>query len=111
MHPRYYDTEIGGFYPVLSITEGMFETRSNLAATLGHEVEVHFQQQIVPAGMKQETDPVKYAQNEVKALQYNVENAKRFGNTPAEVANFKREIEQKTKDYRLDEIPSGKDQK
>ena len=50
MHQRYYDTEIGGFYPVLSITEGMFETRSNLAATLGHEVEVHFQQQIVPAG-------------------------------------------------------------
>lgn len=64
-----------------------FSSKSNLAATLGHEV-VHDDQIDVLQG-EMEIDDVKIALNEVEAYDFNIRNARRVGNTPAEVAKFK----------------------
>jgi RHS repeat-associated protein len=77
---------------VLILGQDAFSTRSNLASNLGHEIEVHFDQQIVPAGMKQPTSNTEAIRNEIDARKYQVENIERFGNTKEEAALYKSEL-------------------
>lgn len=80
----------------MHIWEGTFASESKLAATLGHEQEVHYDLQIDGRGEGYGLTP----EGEVEAYQYNIDNAERFRNTPEEIDHFKerREYYQKQVD-------------
>lgn len=85
----------------MHIWEGTFASESKLAATLGHEKEVHYDLQIDGRGEGYGRTP----EGEVEAYQYNIDNAERFGNTPEEVEHFKeardgyqRQVDEKNKE-------------
>jgi RHS repeat-associated protein len=67
---------------------------SQLGATLGHEIEIHVAQftTLGPMGAK----PGEYRLREIEAYQYNLRNAPRFGNTPAEIRGMQKLLD----DYR-----------
>ena len=69
----------------MHIWEGAFATESRLAATIGHEKEVHYDIQIDGRGEGFGRTP----EGEVEAYQYNIDNAERFKNTPEEIEHFK----------------------
>ena len=61
-------------------------TWSHLGSTLGHEIEVHWNQQFLPFGNYSGSH--EYDVREAAAYKYNLQNAQRFGNTPAEIQEF-----------------------
>lgn len=67
----------------MEIWQGNFRTESRLAAVIGHEQEMHYGKHIPENGYGANDA------NEVEAYQYNIDNAKRFGNTPKEIQYYR----------------------
>lgn len=73
----------------LFIYDETFRTRSNLAAAIGHEWEMHYETHIKERGGSYSPSAEQYHVDEAEAFQYNIDNAQRFGNTKAEVQGFR----------------------
>ena len=92
----------------LFVWEGEFVTQSRLAGTIGHEVEIHYILQYGKRGESYGLSP----EAEIEAYEYNLKNAKRFGNTEQEIEYYEGEIrryraivEQREKERKKRELP------
>lgn len=74
----------------LILHEQTFESRSELAAAIGHEIEMHLEVHINERGgdWGASVDAQQHHLDEAEAFQYNVDNAQRFNNSPSEVKHF-----------------------
>lgn len=74
----------------LILHEQTFESRSELAAAIGHEIEMHLEVHINERGgdWGAPVDAQQHHLDEAEAFQYNVDNAQRFNNSPSEVKHF-----------------------
>jgi RHS repeat-associated protein len=76
----------------VGLAEAAFNTRSALVSTIAHEITIHFYEQIVPNKYRLPGTVREDALWEIRAYQYNIDNADRFGNTKEELDNFYRRL-------------------
>ena len=76
-----------GVNGTVTLAADAFSSWSQLGSVLGHEIEVHWQRQILLRGWG--NDDTHLWIGEFEAYKYNIDNARRFGNNANQIEDFR----------------------
>lgn len=93
----------------LILHEDTFKSRSELAAAIGHEIEVHLEIHIKERGGSygEPVDKAQHHRDEAEAFQYNVDNAERFNNSDEEVSYYKEARDGHSRQAEIEDAKKG----